>query len=330
MTTTNIRIPLAEHADADADKWNMSWESLFGGIVFISPQFCFVDMVNRNEIYGLKNTLASYPHLLSNTCDAQYYLTLDARQCFDEHDFEARWLAASPEERSPHVLGALAAVCSKSQNLNMARVYCRGELRIWPLCNEPEMFFDLLRSAMLDDIDATAIPKQPKYIMHSSWDEVLAGDEADDLREVTKAGLMLLRTKLICYVFDFILRSFCSLETPILTASYVDPILERESHEPVASVASIRERTVERRPSCSYLRCLKLAPADGSVIFNRCGRCFSQIRRQGFYCSRECQVADWKLRHKKTCGKTPTFDDVSTLPEYPAAGVLAAAVPVFL
>ena len=47
--------------------------------------------------------------------------------------------------------------------------------------------------------------------------------------------------------------------------------------------------------------------------FKRCSSCHF-----AFYCSRECQKADWKLRHKAICGKPLTFDDISTLPENPA------------
>ncbi|KAJ7618002.1 hypothetical protein FB45DRAFT_1063527 [Roridomyces roridus] len=271
-----IPMPAAHQAVTDAVKWDHAWEILFRGPPFVSTLFCFVDMVNRNESHGLEATLSSYPYLLSNTCFAQYQLTLDAHACFKK-GFEARWRAASPGDRYPHVLGALAAVCSKSQNLNMGRAYCGSELRVEPLCEQREIFIELLRSAMLD-----AVPSQPKYIPSESWDGIVYGDgdeEEGDLVEVTLAGPMLIRTKVVCYVLNFILRSFCGMETPILTASKVEDVLDRELQgESPVTVESIKERTIERRASCSYLKCLKLAPAStgASSPFQRCGRCSSQ------------------------------------------------------
>ncbi|KAJ7620219.1 hypothetical protein FB45DRAFT_148557 [Roridomyces roridus] len=320
-----VAMPTAEQAATDAHEWDRAWDSL---LRVVTTPFCFIDMVYRNESHGLEATLASYPYLLSNTSSAQYQLTVDAQMCFKK-DFEARWRAAGPGERSPHVLGALAAVCSQSQNLNLARAYCATELRVEPLCNDADLLLDLLRSAMLDDIPSVGLG-QPKYISNQSWDELKAGGEetkAQYLVEVTRAGLLLMRIKVICYVLDFLLRSFCDMNTPIFTASMVEDILARGTPESPVTGESIRECTVEPRTSCSFLKCLKLAPADGHSAFQRCGTCFSQIQRQVFYCSRECQLADWKLRHKKTCGQTLTFDDVSTIPGYPA-DALRAVDPV--
>jgi hypothetical protein len=44
---------------------------------------------------------------------------------------------------------------------------------------------------------------------------------------------------------------------------------------------------------CSY--CLD-RECPNSARFQQCSRC-----KQQFYCSRECQMADWKQRHKKVC-----------------------------
>lgn len=41
-----------------------------------------------------------------------------------------------------------------------------------------------------------------------------------------------------------------------------------------------------------------------TVKLDRCGKC-----KLAFYCSRECQVADWKARHKKVCSKGAEFRD---------------------
>ncbi|KAJ7618022.1 hypothetical protein FB45DRAFT_933138 [Roridomyces roridus] len=330
-----IPVPLPEWA-INPESWDRAWGSAFDSPIHFSPTVYVLDMVNRNASHGLQTTLASYPYLLSNTCSAQYYLTRDARLCLDEKDFKALWLGASPDERRPHVLEALAAVCRESHNLNMARAYCAEELRVEMLCDEGEVMLDLLRSAMFED--GFRMPKQPRYITSPTWEEIFGGnsdgdsedDSVDDLEEVTRAGFMLLRTKLICYVLDFTLRSFCGLETPILTVSEVTDILECEFEDSVgmSTIESIRERRVEFRVMCSHLKCSKLAPADGSAKFQRCVACFSQMKGEVFYCSRKCQVADWKVRHKKTCGKVPTFDDVSTVPRDPVDRIVAA-VPIF-
>ncbi|KAJ7620222.1 hypothetical protein FB45DRAFT_1094264 [Roridomyces roridus] len=320
-----VPMPTAEQAATDAHKWDRAWDSLFR---VVTAPFCFFDMVHRNKSHGLEPTLTSYPYLLSNTSSAQYQLTVDAQACFNA-GFKTRWRAASLGERYPHVLGALAVVCSQSQNLNLGRAYCGNELRVESLCQDADFLLNLLRSAMLDDTSSVGLG-QPRYISSQSWDELKAGGEetkAQHLVEVTRAGLLLMRINVICYVLDFLLRSFCDMKTPILTASMVEDILDRGSDESPVTVESVEERTVEPRASCSYLKCLKLALAGSRSPFQRCGPCFSQIQRQVFYCSRECQVADWKLRHKKTCGKTLTFDDVSTIPGYPV-DALRAVYPV--
>jgi hypothetical protein len=67
-------------------------------------------------------------------------------------------------------------------------------------------------------------------------------------------------------------------------------------HEQVSATAP-DQRITRKYPRCSY--CKKAGAAEdggGSASLKECGRC-----RSVAYCSRECQVLDWKQRHKRLC-----------------------------
>lgn len=50
----------------------------------------------------------------------------------------------------------------------------------------------------------------------------------------------------------------------------------------------------ETTKSCEA--CGKTAAQAGIPVLNRCGKC-----KRAWYCSRECQVVDWKKKHKRRC-----------------------------
>ncbi|KAJ7198015.1 hypothetical protein GGX14DRAFT_470691 [Mycena pura] len=52
---------------------------------------------------------------------------------------------------------------------------------------------------------------------------------------------------------------------------------------------------------CSNHECSKTE--EGSVKFRRCKSCLDTLGLDVYYCSGECQIADWKSGHKSICGK---------------------------
>ncbi|KAJ7618016.1 hypothetical protein FB45DRAFT_1007652 [Roridomyces roridus] len=337
-------IPLAGEALIDPEKWDREWETMLRSPHLSGPNgppFCFKHILTQHRTRPgyTAHGLAAYPTLLSSTCAMQRNMTQDALSYIASQNLDEQWMDASPDERRKHILGAMASVCSKARNLNEARAYCVPELRLSRLRLNGKIFLDLLRSAMIDDI--TYIPNKPRYISHSMWDSFAPEQEArntTDEEKLALAELMVLRTKLICYVLHFTLRSFLGLEPPPLQLIKTDHKPEKidpdtkAMHETIQKhafgpeeakkrrqleVSSAKARISQRLGSCSYMGCHQME-VEGGRKFSRCGACFVKLERQVLYCSQKCQKADWKLRHKAVCGKPLTFDDISTLPEHPA------------
>ncbi|KAJ7575986.1 hypothetical protein C8J56DRAFT_406710 [Mycena floridula] len=62
-----------------------------------------------------------------------------------------------------------------------------------------------------------------------------------------------------------------------------------------------------RRKYASAVRFCETIDCDNSErgveSFMRCARCKTNVHRNIFYCSKECQRKDWMPRHKLICGK---------------------------
>ncbi|GAA5887028.1 hypothetical protein JCM6882_009423 [Rhodosporidiobolus microsporus] len=49
--------------------------------------------------------------------------------------------------------------------------------------------------------------------------------------------------------------------------------------------------------------CINCHHVEKDKKFTCCARCKEAVNRHHYYCSRECQVADWKVQHKQICGR---------------------------
>ncbi|GAA5887026.1 hypothetical protein JCM6882_009422 [Rhodosporidiobolus microsporus] len=49
--------------------------------------------------------------------------------------------------------------------------------------------------------------------------------------------------------------------------------------------------------------CTNCGQLEKEKKYTRCQRCKEKVNRHHYYCSRECQVDDWKKRHKAICGR---------------------------
>ncbi|KAJ7443004.1 hypothetical protein FB451DRAFT_1376829 [Mycena latifolia] len=336
-----IILPTPPDALQDAEKWNSDWEALLRKD--FAPRICFDARVLEivTTPHGADDSMSGYQSLLFNTCAVQRNITEEALRHFTRDNLEARWTEAGADVRRRHILGAMAAVCSKSQNLNKARAYCAPEIRLSRLRLNGKVFLDLLKSLMHED--ASFIPSKPIYVSHPAWDTFAAEQETlndTEAKKIALAEILLLRTKLICHVVQFTLRSFLGLPPPELSVMKEHKSLEHaknplqpfhmaalvEALGPDAAKAranadrdGTKARIEQRRGHCSYLGCNNSEPPDGSQKFARCKKCFDTMERQVLYCSRTCQTADWKLEHKKVCGKALDFNTISQPVDHPAS-----------
>ncbi|KAJ6497968.1 hypothetical protein C8R47DRAFT_1260782 [Mycena vitilis] len=325
----------------DPVQWNLEWEALFrpgGQLVFPrGPVLAYSDTLRELEAApsSADKTLRGYQVLVANTCALQRNITAEALQHFTHDDFEARWMNADADVRGRHILGAMAAVCSKAQNLNQARSYC-PEVRLMRLRLDGKVFLNLLKSVML--ADASFIPSQPVYVCHSAWDTWAATlNKESDAEKIAFADIQILRTKLICHVVQFTIRSFFNKDAPRLivekppkSSQTQSPFAAQAKAEAVALLgpegakarfkeekAGFKARRNERLGHCSYMGCHNSEPEDGSKKFRRCKLCFDKLQRQVLYCSADCQKADRNLRHKAICGKPYDFETAAQVMEHP-------------
>lgn len=61
------------------------------------------------------------------------------------------------------------------------------------------------------------------------------------------------------------------------------------------------------RLNCNHATYCKALPLSGPLKCARCSR--------AFYCGRDCQLADWRARHKTQCGQTQAEVDPYALPQ---------------
>ncbi|KAJ7137242.1 hypothetical protein C8R46DRAFT_1137979 [Mycena filopes] len=328
MATQYGFLPLPQDAIRDPEKWNSDWEVLLRGPLALP----------LGPARAFDTKLAEIGRKPSGLDDALFAIqSLEALKHFNDDDFDAKWLDAGTDARRKHILGAMADVCSKARNLNDARMYCVPELRLTRLRLDGKAFLDLLKSVMRDD--ASFIPSQPVYVSHPGWDTWAAGQSNANDNEAMKAALVeisILRTKLICHVVHFTMRSFFGKEPPdffvsktgkskrngkpppdimagMVQAFGVEGAKARVADENAGS----RLRLSQRLAHCSYMGCLNTESEDGSIKFSRCKKCFETLQRRVVYCPRACQAADWKLRHKAMCGKPIDFETASQVVEHP-------------
>ncbi|KAJ7034047.1 hypothetical protein C8F04DRAFT_601211 [Mycena alexandri] len=335
-------LPLPQDAIRDPERWNSAWEVLLRGELAFpaGPPRAFKTKLDQIETMprGVDETLLGYQALVASTCAVQRNITEEALKHFSFDDFEAKWMNAGADVRGKHILNAMADVCSKARNLNEARMYCAPELRLLRFRLDGKVFLNLLKSVM--HADASFIPSQPIYVSHPGWDMWAAGQRNLNSSEAMKAAhaeILILRTKLICHVVQFTMRSFFGEDPPVLfvqkehrsSKKAKNPMRSQQLADLVETFgpdgakiraadekAGIKARISQRVAHCSYLGCSN-TEEDDSVKFSRCKTCFEKLQRQVMYCSRACQTADWKLRHKAVCGKPIDFDTASQVFEHP-------------
>ncbi|KAJ7031073.1 hypothetical protein C8F04DRAFT_1263346 [Mycena alexandri] len=301
-------LPLPHDAIRDPERWNSAWEVLLRGELAFpaGPPRAFKTKLDQIETMprGVDETLLGYQALVASTCAVQRNITEEALKHFSFDDFEAKWMNAGADVRGKHILNAMADVCSKARNLNEARMYCAPELRLLRLRLDGKVFLNLLKSVM--HADASFIPSQPVYVSHPGWDMWAAGQRNLNSSEAMKAALaeiLILRTKLICHVVQFTMRSFFGEDPPVL-------VIQKEHRSSKKAKNPMRSQQLADLVETFGPDGAKIRAADEKAGTK------ARISQRVAHCS-ACQTADWKLRHKAVCGKPIDFDTASQVFEHP-------------
>jgi len=84
-------------------------------------------------------------------------------------------------------------------------------------------------------------------------------------------------------------------------------------HLPKSIKPSVAARDEHREARKSYEivceSCLRAQSDLEGVSFLCCAVCKKTLDRRVFYCSKQCQIEDWRPRHKQICGKLLTVED---------------------
>ncbi|KAJ7656786.1 hypothetical protein DFH06DRAFT_1198572 [Mycena polygramma] len=321
------------------EAWNAAWEGLFCHPQVTAPPHIFkCKLAEWARMPGVEaRMLGEQETNRRGLCGLQFDVT---RECITHFStFEMNWMTATPVARRKHILGGLSQVCATAVNLNEARASCASELRLGRLSSDGKIFLDLLKSVLLEDV--SFVPNTPIYVSDPEWDKLSAGHQLliNNVERLALAHLLLMRTKLICHVLHFTMRSFLRLELPSLFVEKIPKMAapldmsEARKFEKMAAERALgrdgakawrndtkqfaKDRRADRRRFCSYPNCHEFEPLDGSVKFSRCRPCAEKAKREVLYCSTQCQKNDWKPRHKATCGKPLDFETISRAIPHP-------------
>ncbi|KAJ7457884.1 hypothetical protein FB451DRAFT_590148 [Mycena latifolia] len=330
-----LALPVMQDALRQPEKWNSDWEKITQTVDRLqSPS----DLVHLAAIQltmdsaRMDSSFMEYQTLLGRLCHVQAWLTTDVILDSTRDDLEAKWMNASPELRGKHILIGFSNVCSIAKNLHDARLYCGRELRLSHLRKDGRAVLDLLDAVIVEG--TLKVPDQPRYIPHPGWNALTESQQRSaptDVEKLALANILLLRTKLICHILHFTLRSFVGEKLPEITVMKHRKKNPTETFPTKAFSEAFREHTLgpagakaaakddkdawkerqsKRKEHCSYTGCFK-ANNDSAIKYPRCKKCWEAMQREVLYCSVECQKADWKLNHKAICGKPLTFDAVA-------------------
>ncbi|KAL0058836.1 hypothetical protein AAF712_014463 [Marasmius tenuissimus] len=323
-------IPRTHLALANPEEWNAQWEELLALGVF-NPQ-----MIMTNYIAQAKARRATVSEVMDQaaflytvTCELQYRIGVRAVNALNNHDFERRWLEAGVDIRRKHALRGLSEACAMARNLNDSRAACYDVLRLDYLSETGPTFITLLKDLIPEDI--SDVPKTAYYVPNKEWEDFKVKLERlnapNTLPRAVFDDTYILRTKLIYHVVEFIFMSFLDMPLNKVTVQKSSgPPVEIKKAIAKQEKASLRktfgpemakeifkddreawkDRKAGRGVSCAYRQCGK--HEEPGEKFKRCAKCYDEQGRVCSYCSRECQVKDWKESHKAICGKQITSE----------------------
>ncbi|KAJ7457888.1 hypothetical protein FB451DRAFT_590208 [Mycena latifolia] len=334
-TPVHFAYPAMQDALRQPEKWNSDWEKITQMIDRLqSPSEQLLAAVTRLPVDStrLDSLFLEHQSLLGHLCSVQEWLTTDVLLYFTRDGLETKWMNASSDLRGKHILIGASNACSIAKNLHDARVHCGRELRLAHLRQGGRAMLDLLDAVIVKG--PLKVPGKPRYVPHPGWDALTEAQQRStptDSEKLALANILVLRTRLICHILHFTLRSFVGETLPEIKVTKHRTMKPTEMFPGQASDKAFMERTLgraaakaatkdnkdawkerqsKRKERCSYVGCGK-ANDDNATKYPRCKKCWETMQREVLYCSVECQKADWKPNHKAICGKPLNFDAVA-------------------
>ncbi|KAL0565534.1 hypothetical protein V5O48_016489 [Marasmius crinis-equi] len=326
-----FELPRTQHATSNPEEWNEHWEKLLARNLF-NPRMVVTSNINRIRAQRptINTVIEQAAFLHTMTCEIQYRIGVRAVLALNDSDLERRWIEAGVDVRRSHVLRALSEACAMARNLNDSRAACYDVLRLDHLSKEGETFISLLKEIIPEDI--SDVPKTPYYIPNEEWESYKAEIENQYSPDTLERGVFddtyILRTKLIYHVAEFIFMSFLDMKLDKVRVDKSSPLPQevrknlkqqqtnflKMMHGPSKAkeirkddVKATKDRKAQRGTSCRYPQCEKWEEPEGEK-FKRCAKCYDQQKRVWSYCSKACQLKDWKPNHKAICGKPITAE----------------------
>ncbi|SJL05404.1 uncharacterized protein ARMOST_08771 [Armillaria ostoyae] len=346
--TVTFELPRTQHALSKPEEWNTSWERLCSSGL-LSPPLC-LDIALKMEPRETGAMAFEYSRLLQNTLGLRFDIGREGVDALLYENLESKWLAAAPATRRQHALVGLSEAGAIARNLNEARRFTGDILTLDNLSKEGRVLIDLLKAIIPDDI--SVLPKTPCHFSNPAWDSLREARQKSgtEYEKLWLAEAHMLRSKLIYHVVQCTYLSFLGKPRPKIT------VVKNPGHKPSAHAhpldkelkkkiyggktakemwkddkAAWKDRASRRLNSCT--NCLK-KEQEGEK-FPHCSKCWTTLKRDVPYCSRECQTADYKSRHKAICGKEMGLEEaVSTAlkargPPKPTVSQIGPAVDGF-
>ncbi|KAK0440437.1 uncharacterized protein EV420DRAFT_1486000 [Desarmillaria tabescens] len=159
-------------------------------------------------------------------------------------------------------------------------------------------FLDLMQQFMLPD--NANVPTQPHVMANSRFDKMI-GFKEDDTHKARLAQLSMARMIRSEYIANFVMNVLmsCKGKTPEITVFTTE---HSKTKFTLKNHSEMFEKMMGKIASKQFKRdeyCLKVEDKEKDGKMTVCSRSKS-IGREIRYCSRDCQVADWKQHKKET------------------------------
>ncbi|KAJ7760103.1 hypothetical protein DFH07DRAFT_816877 [Mycena maculata] len=311
--------PLAQ----DKVKWNQDWEreiALVDRKPIDNIRIFTLHLVTKESKAELQHWLVVHRAVYGALCQALPRLAEASSFYFAIHDFANKWLSAPPAVREEHILEGLARACNGTGG-DAFRGLC-DELTLPSLQRDGgQGFLDLLKHFTLDDFSCA--PQTPIYLESHLWYPADPPVEPREAYELADATFNVHRSWGIVSTLHETLESFHGVppdnEQSVRPRGFADSQMSQLAKKLDLAAYGSRGAAKEWRQSyfpvdkalphaaiCENCRALE---TPGAQRFMRCKPCMENVSRKFYYCSRQCQREDWKLRHKQICGKPMTFKE---------------------
>ncbi|KAI5822907.1 hypothetical protein K523DRAFT_358034 [Schizophyllum commune Tattone D] len=303
--------------DQPREQWNNSWERAIVAF-YEGPQLRYSGPLSLAEP---KNLLA-YGHslLVKDILDLQNDLVFKATLRLRCDDLENKWTSFTVSQRREFCLEGLFTACTVyGVDLGMCRKWC-PELTLDSLSSQPEKYLALVRRFASNDLENKITT--PIMVVNATVDTFIRYlPEIDIERHLYERtfylSMMVWRTLLAIYGET---ERGNVIRGPAGSRKRDLPKALREMYKATMGDGEYREmfrdirqsQITDNRSNHYCEACRRTAEAiqeSGGAPLRRCPKC-RKAGRTVEYCSRECQVKDWKtgepVSHKEICGKALT------------------------